>query len=64
MFFFSLLTIHWVPLTGSSVTTSTQLRVDFSHVRIFLSLTSMLKKFSYDEYRLQRAEFSERNCSL
>ena len=57
--------IHWVPLTVSSVITSTRLqRVDFSHVQIFLSLTPMLNKFSYNEYRLQWAEFSECNCSL
>ena len=62
---FKFIQIHWVPLTASSAITSTQLqRVDFSHVQIFLSLTPVLNKFGYNEYRLQQAEFCECNCSL
>ena len=57
--------VYWVLLTASSVIMSTQLQcADFSHVRIFLSLTPMLKKFGYNEYHLQQAKFSEYNCSL
>ena len=45
-----ILSVHWVPLTASSVITSTQLQqADFSHMKAFLSLILMLKKFSYNE---------------
>ena len=44
--------LHWVPLTTSSVTTSTQLQqIFFSQKR---KLTSVFKKFNYNEYHLQR----------
>ena len=45
--------IHWIPLTTSSVTTSTQLQqADFVLKSEHFSLTSMFKKCDYNQYHL------------
>ena len=47
--------VHLLPLTSSSVTTSTGL----FYMQILNWLTAIFKKFGYNEYRLQRKHFDE-----
>ena len=45
--------LHWVPLRMSSFTTSTTTMSSFFLRKEHFSLTSMFKKFGYNEYLLQ-----------